>query len=120
MSGRILSLVWLSAALAVPQAYAGELPAPAGLGQLESLLDSCSRANPQSAPNYQKLRELLVQGVSEKDLAEVRAADLYKTAYKETSDRFEEGSKDEAVKACQAFLETAATPTKDTDKQRAR
>ena len=71
MRCRILSLVWLSAALAVPQVFAGELPTPAGLGQLESLLDSCSTANPQSAPNYKKLREQLVQGVSEKDLAEV-------------------------------------------------
>lgn len=116
MSCRILSLVWLSAALAVPQAYAGELPAPAGLGQLESLLDSCSRANPQSAPNYKKLHELLVQGVSEKDLAEVRASDGYKTAYKEASDRFEGTSKDEAVKACKDFPGTATTPAKDTQK----
>jgi hypothetical protein len=71
---------------------------------LETLLDSCSRANPQSALNYKKLHELLVQGVSEKDLAEVRAADLYKTAYKEASDRFEEASKDQAVKACKRFF----------------
>jgi len=117
MRCRILSLVWLSAALAVPQAFAGELPAPAGLGQLESLLDSCSTANPQSAPNYKKLREQLVQGVSEKDLAEVRAADEYKAAYKEISDRFEKVSKDEAVKACKVFLGTAATPAKDTQKE---
>ena len=117
MRCRILSLVWLSAALAVPQAFAGELPTPAGLGQLESLLDSCSTANPQSAPNYKKLREQLVQGVSEKDLAEVRAADQYKAAYKEISDRFEKVSKDDAVKACKVFPGTAAAPAKDTQKE---
>lgn len=113
---RILSLVWLSMALAVPQVFAGELPAPAALGQVESLLDSCSKANPQSAPDYKKQRERLVQGASEKDLAKLRAADEYKDAYKEISGRFEDLSKDEAVEGCKVFLGTTATPAKDTHK----
>jgi len=110
----ILSLVGLSAALAVPQAFADELPAPAALGQMESLLDSCSKTDPQSAPDLKKQRERLVRGVSEKDLAELRNADEYKGAYKEFSDRFEKASKDEAVKACKVFLGTATTPAKET------
>ena len=110
---RILSLVWLSTALAVPQVFAGELPAPAALGQMESLLDSCSKTDPQSAPDFKKQRERLVQGVSEKDLAELRKSDEYKGAYKESSDRFEKASKDEAVKACKVFLGTATTSKKD-------
>jgi hypothetical protein len=103
---RILSLVWLSTVLAVPQVFADQLPTPAALGQTESLLDSCSKTDPQSAPNLKKQRERLVQGVSEKDLAKVRAADEYKAAYKEFSDRFEKASKDEAMKACRVFLGT--------------
>jgi hypothetical protein len=115
---RILSLVWLSTALAVPQVFADELPAPApaALGQMESLLDSCSKANPQSAPDYKKQRERLVQGVPDKGLAEVRAAYEYKAAYQDISDRFEKASKDEAVKECEVFLGTAATPATDTHK----
>ena len=115
MRFKLLSLVWLSTALAVPQIFAAELPPPAALGQMESVLDSCSKANPQSAADYKKQRERLVQGVSEKDLAEVRASDEYKGAYKEISDRFEKESKEEAVKACKVFLGTAA-PAKDTQK----
>jgi len=115
---RILSLVWLSTALAVPQVFADELPvpAPAALGQIESLLDSCSKVNPQSAPDYKKQREQLAQSVSEKDLAEVRGTDEYKAAYQEFSDRIKKASKDEAVKACKVFLGTAATPAEDTHK----
>jgi hypothetical protein len=113
---RILSLVCLSTALAVPQVIAAELPAPAVLGQMESLLDSCSKANSASAADYKKQRERLVQGVSDKDLAEIRSSDEYKGAYKEISDRFEKESKDEAVKACKVFLGTADTPAKDTQK----
>src|ERR1700758_2500665 len=116
MRRRILSLVWLSTALAVPQVFAAELPAPAALGQVESLLDSCSKANPQSAPDYKKQHERLVQGVPDKDLAEVRASDEYNGAYKEISDRFEKASKAEAVKTCKIFLGTADTPAKDTQK----
>ena len=116
MRFRFLLLVWLSAALTVPQVFAAELPPPAALGQMESLLDSCSKANPQSAPDYKKQRERLVQGVSDKDLAEARASDEYKGAYKEISDRFEKESIDEAVKAWNVFLGRAATPEKDTQK----
>jgi len=116
MRWRILSLAWLSTVLAVPQIFGDELPPPAALAQLESLLDSCSEANPQSAPDYKKQRERLVQGVSDKDLAEVRASDEYKGAYKEISDRFEKASKAEAVKTCKVFLGTAESSAKDTQK----
>jgi hypothetical protein len=116
MRCRILWLVWLCTALAVPQVFAAELPAPAALGQVESLLDSCSKANPQSAPDYKKQRDKLTAGVAEKDLAEVRASDEYKGAYNEISDRFEKASKDEAVKACKVFLGTADAPAKDAQK----
>jgi len=104
MKSRILSLVCLSSALVVPQVFAEELPAPAALGQMESLLDACSKADPQSAPDFKKRRDLLVEKLSKADLAQVRAAQEYKTAYKEFSDRFESASKDAVVKECKVFL----------------
>jgi len=112
---KILSLVLLSVAMAGPQVFA-ESPAPAALGLMESTLDSCSKANPASASDYKKQREHLLQGVSDKDLAEARASDEYKGAYQEISDRFEKASKAEAVKTCRVFLGTADIPAKDTQK----
>jgi len=112
----ILSLICLSATLAVPQGFAAESPDPAVLGQIESLLDACTKASPQSAADYKQKREELVRGVSDKDLAGVRKADPYKDAYKEISDRFHKASKDEAAEACTIFLGTSATPAKDTQK----
>jgi hypothetical protein len=116
MRVRILSLICLSATLAVPQGFAAELPDPTVLGQMDSLLDACTKVNPQSAADYKKQREELVRGVSDKDLAGVRKADDYKAAYKEINDRFDKASKDEAAEACKIFLGTAATPAKDTQK----
>ena len=110
----MLSLVCLPTAMAVPQVFAEELPAPAALGQMEGLLDSCSRTDPRSAPDLKKQREALVLGVSEKDLAQVRAADEYGGAYREVSDRLDGASKDEAIKACKVFLGAASTLAKDT------
>jgi hypothetical protein len=110
MRFRILSLMWVSAALAVPQVHAGELPAPAALGQMESLLDSCSKLDPKWASALKQQHEQLVQGVTKEDLAKVRAADDYKAAYKDFSDRYESVSKDEALKSCSMLLGTAGSP----------
>ena len=110
---RILLLVCLSMAQAIPQVFAEDLPTPAALGQMEGLLDSCSRTDPQSATDLKKQREGLVQGVSEKDLAEARAADEYKAAYGEFSERFEGASKDEAMKVCNFFLGKATSSPQD-------
>jgi hypothetical protein len=119
MSWKIFPVVCFSAALAIPQlAAAAESKAPdaAALGQFESILDSCSQANPKSAPDYKKQREKLVHGVSDEDLAKVRGADEYKNAYKEISDRFDKASKDEAVEACKIFLGTAESSAKGAQK----
>jgi hypothetical protein len=110
----ILSVVCLAAVIAVPQVVAADLPfTPAGLGHLEGALDSCARAIPKSAAEYKKQKERLVQGVSDEDLAKVRATGEYQEMYKAVSDQLEKVSKDEAAEACKAFLGTAATPTKD-------
>ena len=113
----ILAVVCVAAVIAVPQLVAADLPfTPAGLGQLEGVLDSCARAVPKSAAEYKQQKERLVQGVSDENLAKVRKADEYKDAYKASSDQLEKGSNDEAAAACNVFLGTAATPSKDAPK----
>lgn len=113
----ILSVVCLAAVIAAPRVVAADLPfTPAGLGHLEGLLDSCARAIPKSAAEYQKQKERLVQGVSEEDLAKARAAGEYQETYRASSDRLEKASKDEAAETCKIFLGAAATPAKDTNK----
>jgi len=113
----ILSVVSLAAVIAVPQVVAADVHfTPAGLGHLEGALDSCARAIPKSAAEYKKQKERLVQGVSDEDLAKVRAADEYQEAYKAVSDQLEKVSTDEAAAGCKVFLGTAATPAKDTHK----
>jgi hypothetical protein len=116
MRMKFLSLVCVSAALAVPPVFADESPAPAALGQMEGLLDSCSKTDPKLAPDLNKQRERLVQGMSDRDLATVRAADEYKAAYEEFSNRFESASKDEAIKACKLLLGTGSTSAQDKHK----
>jgi hypothetical protein len=111
-----LSAVFVFAVIAVAQVVAADLPfTAAGLGHLEGALDSCARAIPKSAAEYQKQKERLVQGVSDKDLADVRAAGEYQETYKAISDQFENASEDQAADACKVFLGTAATP-RDTNK----
>jgi len=113
----ILSVLSLAAGLAVSQVVAADLPfTPAGLGHLEGTLDSCARAVPKSAAEYKKQKERLVQGVSDEDLATVRAAGEYQEAYKAISDQLEQVPKDQAAEGCKVFLGTAAAPAKDAHK----
>jgi hypothetical protein len=114
MRFRFLSLVWLCGTLAIPQVFAAEKPAPAALGLMESVLDSCSKAIPASASDYEKERKEVLQGVSDQDLTELRASDEYKGAYQQISDRFEKASKAEAGKTCTVFLGKENTPAKET------
>lgn len=104
MKSAILSMACVSAVLVVPRVFANELPPAAALAQVESLLESCSRADPQSAPQFKSQRERLLQGISDADREKMRAAEEYKAAYKEISDRFDAASKVEAAKACKVFL----------------
>jgi hypothetical protein len=118
MLSKILAVLGLAASLAVPQVLAADPPfPPAALGQLEGLLDSCSQVTPKSAPDFKKVRDQLLKGVAEKDVAKVRASDEYKEAYASITDRLESASKKEAAEACKVFLgepaeRPAQTPTK--------
>jgi hypothetical protein len=105
MNLKILSVVCISAALAIPElAAAAEPPAPADLGQLESILDSCSAAKPKEAERYKKQREKLTEGVAEKEVTKIRDSDEYKGAYNSIRERFDHASSDEVDKACNVIL----------------
>jgi hypothetical protein len=104
MSLKILSIVCISAVLAIPQLVAAaEQPAPADLGQLESILDSCAAAKPKDAESYKKQRAKLTEGVPEKDVAKIRDSEEYKQAYTTIRERFDQASSDEVDQACSAF-----------------
>ena len=110
MRSTILLLVGLATVLAVPRVFAEDLPTPGALGLIEGLLDSCAKVDPRSASEFETQRAGLAQGVSEKNLAALRAAGDYKTAFKEFSGRIAGASKDEAAEACKVFLGRAAAP----------
>jgi len=104
MNWKIFSIVCVSAALAVPQlAVAAQPPAPADLGQMESMLDSCATAKPKDAENYKKQRKKLTEGVPEAEVTKIRESDTYKEAYKAIQERFQQASSDEVDETCNVF-----------------
>jgi hypothetical protein len=107
MSWKIFSVVWVSAAFAIPQLAAAaerQPPAPAELGQMESILDSCAQAKPRDAERYKKQRAKLTEGVAAKELAKIRSSEPYEEGYDAIRERFDNTSTDEVDKACKVFL----------------
>jgi hypothetical protein len=105
MNSKIFFVVCISAALAIPQlAIAAQPPAPAELGQLEGILDTCSRANPKSAADYKKQREKLTAGVADKELTRIRSSQEYKEAYSSIRERIDHATSDEVNQACHLLL----------------
>lgn len=102
---KIVSVVCIPVALAISQlAAAAERPAPAPLGQVESILDSCAAAKPKESENYKKQRAKLTEGVPEKEVAEIRSSEEYREAYSTIRERFDHASREEVDKACSVFL----------------
>ena len=104
---KILRIVCLGAAFALPQLALASLPVPNDVfGRMEGALDFCAKVNPQSAAKYQEQKKVLVQGASEKEVAEARSSKEYKEGYDSAKDEMGKQPKDQAVKACAAALET--------------
>lgn len=103
---KVLRIVCLGAAVTLPQLALAELPLPNDVfGKMEGALDVCIQVNPQSAAKYQEQKKALVQGASEKEVAEARASNEYKAAYDSTTDEMNKQPKDQAAKACAASLD---------------
>jgi hypothetical protein len=103
---KIFRIVCLSAALATSSIALAKLSLPNGvLGQVEAALDSCAKANPQSAAKYEEKKKALVQGASEQEVAQARASQEYKEGYEAASQEMAKQSPDETKKMCSAALE---------------
>lgn len=97
----------LGAAVTLPQLALPELPLSNDVfGKIEGAPDVCTQVNPQSAAKYQEVKKVLVQGASEREVAEARASREYKEAYDLTTDEMSKQPKDQAAKTCTAALET--------------
>jgi hypothetical protein len=104
---KIYHALCLGAAIALTQFALAELPIPNDeLGQKESMLDFCSKANPQSAAKYKERGKALVGNASEKDLAKARDSGEYKDAYSLVKTALGKAPKDDVAKLCTGLLES--------------
>ena len=101
---KIHRILCLSAAIALPQLALAKLPPQPALGQVEGTLDFCAQIDQRSAAKYQEYKKILIQGVPEKEVAEARKSTEYKEAYDAIGEALGKAPKDQAVKACTAFL----------------
>jgi len=104
---KIHRMLCFGAVLALAPLAVAKLQLPNGLfGKIEGALDFCAQANPQGAAKYQEKKKDLVQGASEKEVAEARASSEYKEGYDSATEEMSKQPKDQAVKTCAAALET--------------
>jgi hypothetical protein len=103
---RIHYVLCVGAALLLPQLVLAGLPfSTESLGKVEAMLDSCSQASAATASKYEQRKKAQVAKLHEKELAEARATQEYKDAYRETTAEIEKQPKEKLVAACSAFLE---------------
>src|SRR5882762_6817894 len=94
-------------AIMIPQLVNAKLPFTNDVfGRLEGTLDFCAKADPGSAPKYREFAKVLVKDVPDKELTEARMTAEYKDSYEGIGAELAKVSKDQAIKACKASLET--------------
>jgi hypothetical protein len=95
--------IGLVAVLTIPQLIlAAPAVPPKALGQIEASADFCARVDSPLADKYKEVGKVLVTGMSEKELKEVRESSDYKTAYDAMTGRLEKIPQDKAVASCRA------------------
>ncbi|GAC1328769.1 MAG: hypothetical protein NVSMB15_00510 [Steroidobacteraceae bacterium] len=62
------------------------MPSAQALGLAEALASYCTKADPEQAGKYVEVVKQMVDGQSQKDLAEVRGSDEYLQAYQSVAD----------------------------------
>jgi hypothetical protein len=94
-------LIFCTAA-ALSRAVAAEEPtlSASALATAEATLDFCTRADPKSSEHYGQQDKLLLQGMTEGRLAEIRASAAYKEAYASAAEAIGKVAEDEALQAC--------------------
>lgn len=104
---RVQRILCFAAALLLPELAVAKLPFSNELfGKAEGTLDFCSQVDPPRAEKYQEKKKLVVKDLPEKEVAEARESDEYKSAYKSTTEEAAKGPKDEAVKSCGVLLQS--------------
>lgn len=102
---KIQTIFCISALAIAPLALANVSVTPQALGQVEATLKFCSSVNPKAEAKYKEMGKMLVSEATEEELKKVRETSDYKDSYDEITKQLEKAPKDEAVKACTAFLE---------------
>lgn len=98
--------VVLTSAVLVSQIALAKLPmANDVFGKSEGTLDFCAQAKPQDAPKYQERKKSLVRGVPDKEVADARKSQEYKTAYDWITDELGKLPKDQTIAACDAVVQ---------------
>jgi hypothetical protein len=103
---KIRRLLCLSVVLVLPQLAVAKLPMPSNsFGKLEGILDFCANADPQAASKYQERKKLVAGDASEQEVTEARKTQEYNDGYQTISEELAKLPKEQAAKACTAYLE---------------
>lgn len=96
----------LMSVFVIPQHTPAAAPVPPGsLGQVEATVKSCARVDSKSADRYEELRNRVVAGMSEKDLAAARRSKEYNETFESVTKEFEKLPTDKALAGCHAALQ---------------
>lgn len=79
-------------------------------GRAEAMYDFCVHADSKSASKYQERKGALVRGAQEKDIADARKTQEYRTSYSNMSASLGELSDDQARQTCTAVLRAENVP----------
>jgi hypothetical protein len=103
---KIHRILFVCAAIAIPQLTVAKLPFTNDtFGKIEGTLAFCAETDPKAAAKYKERVKPLVQGASEKELAEARQTKEYKEAFDWIHGELGKVPKAQAVKACTDFLD---------------
>jgi hypothetical protein len=79
-------------------------------GRAEAMFDFCARADSTSAAKYQERKDALVRGAQEKEIAEARKTQEYRTGYGKMNVDLSGLSEDQARASCAAILRADKAP----------
>ena len=106
---RFVGMCMLAALLVVSQAARADLPmSGAALGQLEAVMEHCSRISPALAARFREFARGLTGKATDKDLAAARDSAEYRDAHDEANEELAKLPKEESDKACVEGLQSAA------------
>jgi len=102
---KVIRILFLVAVTALPPVILALPPIPAAsLGQVEATVSFCGRVDSKSADKYEELRNRIIEGMSEKELVEVRNSSQYKENVQAVTAELEKLSTDKVVETCHAAL----------------